>query len=296
MEQKTKVIEDIKKKVIETYSIISNKISEYYRENSIINENETLNLKKQLKTLFFKNLSNSVHLKKIIIDNDEELLINNKNEYIISICSIDSIKNLLVNSNFGSVFCVIHYNKKENEIINGKNIILAGYSIYGIMNNLILAEKNNVSIYNYHFTKNEYHLIEDNVKAPNSGNNYFADESNKQHWSEYNIHQLLDKIRDKKELKYTNSIVTDTHHILKSGGIYICPIDNYNPSGKLYLFNMAYPIAFIIESAGGKTSNLKTSILELPYSSIKKTPIIFGSSEEMEILNDILNPALLFFD
>ena len=62
------------------------------------------------------------------------------------------------------------------------------------MNNLILAEKNNVSIYNYHFNKNEYHLIEDNVKAPKSGNNYFADESNKQHWSEYNIHQLLDKL------------------------------------------------------------------------------------------------------
>ena len=95
---------------------------------------------------------------------------------------------------------------------------------------------------------------------------------------------------------YTNSIVMDTHHILKSGGIYISPIDNYNLSGKLYLFNMAYPIAFIIEKAGGMTSNGKTSILDLPYSSIKKTPIIFGSKEEMNILNDILNPALLFFD
>ena len=42
----------------------------------------------------FKKLSKNTYLKKIIIDNDEELLVNTKNEYIISICSIDSIKNL----------------------------------------------------------------------------------------------------------------------------------------------------------------------------------------------------------
>ena len=36
---------------------------------------------------------------------------------------------------------------------------------------------------------------------------------------------LRDKIRDKKELKYTDSIIMDSHHILKSGGIFICPID-----------------------------------------------------------------------
>ena len=116
------------------------------------------------------------------------------------------------------------------------------------MNNLVLAYNNNVSIYNYNFTDSIYSIIEDNVRSPNSGNNYFADESNKQYWSEYYIHQLLDKIREKKELKYTNSIIMDTHHILKSGGIFICPIDNYNPSGKLYLFNMAYPNCFIIET------------------------------------------------
>ena len=51
---------------------------------------------------------------------------------------------------------------------------------------------------------------------------------------------------------------------------------------------MAYPIAFIIEKAGGFTTNGTTSILDIPYSSIKKTPIIFGSKEEMDILNDIL--------
>ena len=164
------------------------------------------------------------------------------------------------------------------------------------MNNLILANNTNVQMYNYNFISNEFNLIEDNIQIAPSGNNYFADESNKKYWTDYYIHQLLDKIRDKKELKYTSSMIMDTHHILKSGGIFICPIDNYNPSGKLYLFNMAYPIAFIITTAGGSTSNGKCSILDLPYSSIKKTPIIFGSPEEMKILQDILNPALLFFD
>ena len=40
----------------------------------------------------------------------------------------------------------------------------------------------------------------------------------------------------------------DTHHILKSGGIFICPIDNYNSSGN-YIYLIWHTIAFIIETA-----------------------------------------------
>ena len=79
------------------------------------------------------------------------------------------------------------------------------------------AFNKSINVYKYNLKKNEFAIYHSNYSVKKNGSYYFTDESNKQYWTEYYIHQLLDKLRNNWNQKYTCSIVTDFHNILMSG-------------------------------------------------------------------------------
>jgi len=85
-------------------------------------------------------------------------------------------------------------------------------------------------------------------------------------------------------LRFSNSLSLDTHQILfKRGGIYSSPATAKDPNGILDLVFEAYPIANIIELAGGEAIDGKNRILDIDLNNnlAKKTPIFFGSKNEL---------------
>ncbi|KAK9915013.1 hypothetical protein WJX75_003617 [Coccomyxa subellipsoidea] len=90
-------------------------------------------------------------------------------------------------------------------------------------------------------------------------------------------------IVDKYTLRYTGGFVPDVHHILtKGGGIFLNPVSPSAPAKLRLLFECA-PLAFIVEAAGGASSDGRTSILQLAISSLDaRTPISLGSKDEVK--------------
>ena len=69
------------------------------------------------------------------------------------------------------------------------------------------------------------------------------------------------------------------HRTLLYGGVFLYP------GGKLRLLYECFPMAMIIEAAGGKASNGKQRILDLKPKSIHdRSPIFLGTASEVEAI------------
>ena len=80
-------------------------------------------------------------------------------------------------------------------------------------------------------------------------------------------------------------MVADVHRILTRGGIFMYPRDAREPEkpGKLRLMYEANPMSFIIEQAGGISTNGYQRIMDIqPESLHERVAVFLGSKEEVE--------------
>ncbi len=90
-------------------------------------------------------------------------------------------------------------------------------------------------------------------------------------------------------LRYIGTMVGDAHRTLLSGGIFAYPGDRKNPEGKLRLCYECNPMAYIIEQAGGRSSDGTQSILKVkPHALHQHTPVFLGSEEDIKICEEFL--------
>jgi len=92
---------------------------------------------------------------------------------------------------------------------------------------------------------------------------------------------------DEKTLRYSGCMVADIHHILSKGQGIFCNIgggsDSKYPDGKLRHVFECGPFAFLVEEAGGLSSDGTQSILDKPITDIdQRTAVIIGSKNEVE--------------
>src|ERR1700748_2124894 len=78
--------------------------------------------------------------------------------------------------------------------------------------------------------------------------------------------------------RYIGSMVADLHRTIIKGGIFIYPGDKKSPKGKLRLQYECNPLSFIIEAAGGLSTDGHQRILDItPTELHQRVPIYIGS-------------------
>ena len=86
-------------------------------------------------------------------------------------------------------------------------------------------------------------------------------------------------------MRWIASLVAETHRILMRGGVFMYPRDTKDPgkAGRLRLLYEANPISFLIEQAGGRSSNGRERLMNVkPESLHQRIALMFGSSQEVE--------------
>ena len=87
-------------------------------------------------------------------------------------------------------------------------------------------------------------------------------------------------------------MVADIHRNLLYGGIFMYPADSRHPNGKLRLMYECNPMAFLIESAGGRATDGKQRILEInPEKLHQRVPIFIGSEEDVKMVEKFMAEA-----
>lgn len=91
-------------------------------------------------------------------------------------------------------------------------------------------------------------------------------------------------------LRYSGCMAADIHHILSKGqGIFTNIGGSKYPQGKLRLAFECGPFAYLVEQAGGASSDGENSVLDRPIRTLdERTPLIIGSKDEVKRVCEIL--------
>jgi fructose-1,6-bisphosphatase I len=206
--------------------------------------------------------------------------------YLVAFDPLDGSSNIDVNITIGTIFAVYKLDA-DGKLVNGRQIVMAGYCIYSQLMQMVIAEKNK-PVYLY-YNETDRHII----TMPKSGDIYSINESNKYRWKDSRFNILVQQfISENKTLRWVGCLVADGHRTLLKGGFFAYPEDTKNESGRIRLLYEAYPMAYIIEKAGGFSSDgYLDSLLDVPFDETnvhQKTGIMLMGSEEHKLYKNML--------
>ncbi len=230
----------------------------------------------------------------IASEEDEELIDtgNHNGKYVVAIDPLDGSSNIDVNVAVGTIFSI--YRRKspvgsaptqEDILQRGTEQVAAGYILYGSSTMLVLTSGAGVDGFTYEPSLGEYYLSHPGMRMPQNGKIYSVNESSFAGFPP----GVQDYIKGCHELNYSaryiGSFVADFHRNLLKGGIFMYPESAKAPLGKLRLMYECFPLAFIVEQAGGKASNGGMRIMEIqPEKLHQRTPLYIGSSDMVDAL------------
>lgn len=196
----------------------------------------------------------------------------------------------LVNANFAIGSIVGIY--KGGDIIGStpKELEAAMYVLYGPRTILVYSTGNGVHEFLLNdigdfFLLKEHLRIQDTVKTFSPGNIRAMNDN-------LVYKQLLDRwLQNQYTMRHSGCMVPDIHHILTKGeGVFTNLSGAAYPQGKLRHAFECGPFSFLIEQAGGLSSNGNCSLLDVPLESInQRTPIIVGAPSEVLYIQSLLS-------
>lgn len=212
-------------------------------------------------------------------------------EYVLAFDPLDGSSNINCNITVGTIWSIRHRvgiddTAVENVLQKGKTIQAAGYILYGARTQFVYAANHGVHVFTLDPISGDFILTQRNIRMPARGKVYSANEGNTNSWNE-GVKKYVQHLKDANRVgRCSGAMVADFHRILLNGGIFFYP----NP--KLRLLYEAVPAAFIAKAAGGAATDGIGDILNiLPTDIHQKTPLIFGSSEDVQEYLDITRPS-----
>jgi fructose-1,6-bisphosphatase I len=213
--------------------------------------------------------------------------------YAVVFDPLDGSSNIDVNVSVGTTFSVLRRPDEETTdparwlLQPGSRQVAAGYVVYGSSTVLVYSVGNGVHGFTLDPALGAYVLSHPSIRMPPQGKYYSVNEAYRDTFPP-RYGQYLDGLRGgalghKYASRYIGSMVADFHRTLLKGGIFLYPPTAENPHGKLRLLYEANPIAFLAEQAGGAGGDGQRRVLDIEPNSIhQRTPLITGSSKEME--------------
>uniref|UniRef100_A0A0E0FW52 fructose-bisphosphatase n=2 Tax=Oryza TaxID=4527 RepID=A0A0E0FW52_ORYNI len=279
--------------------------------------------------VFVKALVSSGRTCVLVSEEDEEATFVDpalRGKYCVCFDPLDGSSNIDCGVSIGTIFGIYMIKDKENVTLEdvlqpGKNMVAAGYCMYGSSCTLVLSTGNGVNGFTLDPSLGEFILTHPDIKIPKKGKIYSVNEGNAKNWDEPTA-KFVEKCKfpkdgsSPKSLRYIGSMVADVHRTLLYGGVFLYPADKKSPNGKLrYTLSLlsashfaygtsnfilinnseftkswnysvlyeVFPMSFLMEQAGGQSFTGKERALDLVPTKIhERSPIFLGSFEDVE--------------
>ncbi len=235
----------------------------------------------------------------IVVFDDE---FSRQSKYVVLFDPLDGSSNIDVNASIGTIFCI--YKRvspigsvctQEDFLQKGRNIMAAGYIIYGSSTMMVYATKLGVHGFTLEPSIGEFCLSHPNMQCPPDGKIYSLNQGN--------TNKLDDKLKayldycmaiDKETNRpythrYIGSMIADIHRTLIKGGIFMYPHEKESTKGKLRILYECNPMAYVIEMAGGTAISHNNNILDIqPTELHMRVPIFIGSKNMVAKVKEYL--------
>ena len=243
---------------------------------------------------FIRALKNGGEVCAIISEEDEGIIqTNNLNgRYVVAIDPLDGSSNIDVNVSIGTIFSIYRRITPVGTEPNltdflqgGRQQVAAGYILYGSSTIFVYTTGKGVNGFTFDLSVGEFILSHNQIITPKTGNIFSCNDGNIDDYPE-NVIRFLETCKRKKlSGRYIGSLVADFHRNMIKGGIYLYPKTHSAPQGKLRLLYECFPIAMVIEQAGGQASNGEVNTLDIRPDSIhQRSPFYVGSTELVNML------------
>jgi fructose-1,6-bisphosphatase I len=226
-----------------------------------------------------------------------------ESKYVCLFDPLDGSANIDTNVSIGTIFSVYRRISvrgtaviKDDFLQPGIQQVAAGYIVYGSSTMLVYATRRGVNGFTLDPSIGEFCLSHPNIKCPEYGKIYSVNHGNFFQYST-GVQKYITLCQQKTKRnngpytqRYIGCMVADVHRNLIKGGIFMYPGTTDNPSGKLRLMYECNPFAFIVEVAGGRSSNGDgRSILDVqPESLHQRVPFFAGSKSMVDELEACL--------
>ncbi|KAB7727271.1 class 1 fructose-bisphosphatase [Rudanella paleaurantiibacter] len=230
-----------------------------------------------------------------IVSEERDAIIQTGNRhahYVVAIDPLDGSSNIDVNVSIGTIFSIYRRvtpagtEPTEADFLQGgRRQVAAGYVLYGSSTMLVYATGHGVNGFTYDHSLGEFFLSHALMQIPQQGRIYSCNEGNRRLFSD-GVQQYLDHCHEQHYAgRYIGSLVGDFHRNLLKGGIYLYPPTTALPLGKLRLLYECYPLAYLMEQAGGQAIDGVLDILDIPPQSIhQRSPLYLGSTAMIDEL------------
>ncbi|XP_019567568.1 fructose-1,6-bisphosphatase 1 [Rhinolophus sinicus] len=215
-----------------------------------------------------------------------------RGKYVVCFDPLDGSSNIDCLVSIGTIFGIYRKSStgepsEKDALQPGRNLVAAGYALYGSATMLVLAMENGVNCFMLDPAIGEFILVDKDVKIKKRGNIYSLNEGYAKEFDP----AVTEYIQRKKfppdnsapyGSRYVGSMVADVHRTLVYGGIFLYPANKKSPKGKLRLLYECNPMAYIMEKAGGLATTGKEAILDIiPTDIHQRAPVILGSPEDV---------------
>jgi fructose-1,6-bisphosphatase I len=207
-------------------------------------------------------------------------LVDSGSGYHVAVDPLDGSSNLRSNNPMGTIIGVYDTSLPAA----GRDLVAAAFVLFGPITTMVAAVDGDVTEY----------VLDDgertsvgSVELPDDPTVYGFG-GRVPDWPQPFKAHVRDVETDLK-LRYGGAMIADVNQVLTYGGIFGYPGLRSRPDGKLRLLFEGAPIAYIVESAGGASSDGEQSLLDVEPSTLhERTPVFVGSNECIDGLESAL--------
>jgi fructose-1,6-bisphosphatase I len=189
---------------------------------------------------------------------------------------LDGSSNLASNNAMGTIVGVY-----DAELpATGDAVVAAGYVLYGPITTMVVA-RDRVTEYLVHDDGSREELTQ--ITLPEEPTVYGFG-GRVPDWPE-DVADYVSEVESELKLRYGGAMVGDVNQVLTYGGVFAYPALRSNPEGKLRHQFEGNPMAYIVETAGGRSSDGSQSILDAPAEALHgRIPVYVGNEDLIDRL------------
>lgn len=222
-------------------------------------------------------------------------------QFDVAMDPIDGSGSIGIGAPLGALFAI--FPAGESFLRPGREMIAAAYVSFGHSVDFGFSAGDGVSIATLDPVTGTFHVDTTDVRLKDDTSTIAFNASNRKRWLGGLQTYVLDLLEGADgprgrdfNMRWIAAAVGDLHRILRRGGLFMYPADNRPgyEDGFLRLAYEAFPIAYLIEQAGGAATDGTRAILDLtPAHLHDRVPLIFGNRNEVATVGAYLsNPKL----
>ena len=208
---------------------------------------------------------------------EREGVVNTGEGYSVAVDPLDGSSNLEPNNVMGTIVGVYDAPLPAS----GRDLVAAGYVLYGPITTMAFARDGSVT--EYLIEDGEPTVLNEDVTLPDDPTVYGFG-GRVPDWPD-DFAAYVDDVEDELKLRYGGAMIGDVNQVLTYGGVFGYPALTNAPAGKLRVLFEAHPVGYIVECAGGASSDGEQSLLDVePDDLHARTPVYVGTEELVDDL------------